>query len=305
MANTDQLKKTSSLAKVLRKVLKVAAWIFASLIFLLILLYILIQIPAVQDFARGKIVSYLQGKLKTKVEIAKLSIAFPKRIVLQGVYFEDQKKDTLLAGRELRVDISLLKLLSKQVDVQYIELNDIKTHIYRVQPDTVFNFDYIVKAFVTEQTKSSKPSDTTSALKFNVGRIVLNNITTTFKDDVTGSDMYFYLGSFDAKIKTFDPFKLIFDLPLITVKNIDARVHQYKPLITLLAVVDTSAAKIHLPSLNLNTLNFQNIKFNFRNDVSATYADLKIGEFATHFEKLNLQSSDIRLNDVVLNNTST
>ena len=119
-------------------------------------MYILIQVPAVQNFAKNKVVSYVQGKIKTKVEIGKLSLSFPKRLVLEHVYFEDQKKDTLLYGGKLQVDIALFKLLRNEVDVQYLELDSIKTNIYRIAPDTNFNFDYIVKAFSSEQQQPQK-----------------------------------------------------------------------------------------------------------------------------------------------------
>jgi hypothetical protein len=105
--------------------------------FLILLLYILIQVPAVQNFAKNKVVSYVQGKIKTKVEIGKLSLDFPKRLVLENIYFEDQKKDTLLYGGKIRVDISLFKLLSNEVDLQYLELNTIKANIYRLYPTPV------------------------------------------------------------------------------------------------------------------------------------------------------------------------
>ena len=74
------------LKKIARKFLKILAWILGCIILLLLLVYILIQIPAVQDYAREKIVVYLENKIKTKVEIEKLSIAFPKRIVLENVF---------------------------------------------------------------------------------------------------------------------------------------------------------------------------------------------------------------------------
>jgi hypothetical protein len=139
--------------KIGRKVLKVFAWIIGIIIFLILLLYILIQVPAVQNFAKNKVVAYVQGKIKTRVEIGRLSLDFPKRLVLENIYFEDQKKDTLLYGGKIRVDISLFKLLSNEVDLSYLELSNIKAHVYRINPDTSFNFDYIVKAFAGEQEK--------------------------------------------------------------------------------------------------------------------------------------------------------
>ena len=214
---------------VARRVLKIFAWIIGVIIFLILLVYVLIQVPAVQNYAKNTAVAYLQSKIKTKVTIGKLSLDFPKRLVLENIYFEDQKKDTLLYGGKLRVDISLFKLLSHEVDVQYVELDDIKANIYRINPDTSFNYDYIIKAFASDNSKPEQPADTTNPMKFNIGKIVLNRITAKFKDDETGNDVYFYLGSFQTSIKTFDPSHLIYNVPDIEVADINSRIYQYKP----------------------------------------------------------------------------
>ncbi len=291
---------------IIRKTLKILGWITVSIIFLLLLVYILIQIPAVQNFAKNKIVAYIEGKIKTKVAIGTLSIAFPKQIVLKNVYFEDQRKDTLLAGKELRVDIALLKLLNNEVYIDYLGLNGIRTNVYRVQPDTSFNFDYIVKAFAGEQKKPAT-QDTTSTLKFHLNRIVLKDILTTFKDDETGNDVYFYLGNFETRIKDFDPDHMVFNIPKITVANITTSIYQYKPIIqnksSTTTAADTSTSATY-PALKLDEINFQNISFNYRNDISALLADLHIGQLITHPENLNLQSLLIQLRDVQLKNTT-
>ena len=277
--------------KLTRKILKIFAWIIGIIIFLILLVYILIQIPAVQNFAKNKVVAYVQGKIKTKVEIGKLSLDFPKRLVLENVYFEDQKKDTLLYGGKIRVDISLFKLLGNEVDLQYLELNSIKAHIYRISPDTSFNYDYIVKAFAGEQDKEPKPQDTSSIMKFNIGKIVLKDILATFKDDETGNDAYFYLGDFNTSIRTFDPDKLIFKIRDINVADVNTKIYQYKPLIknkdSLSPVVPPSAS-VSTPVLQLDGINLKRILFDYKNDVSALAAFLNIGELSTHPENINL-----------------
>ena len=71
-----------------RIALKTLLWIIASVLFLVLLVVILIQVPAVQNFAKNKAVTFLQNKLHTKVQIGHISIGLPKSIVLQDVYFE-------------------------------------------------------------------------------------------------------------------------------------------------------------------------------------------------------------------------
>ncbi len=298
--------KQRPLSSVLRKILKIIGWILAGIIFLFVLILILIQLPPVQNFAKNKIVSFLENKIKTKVSIGKLDIDFPKRIVLKNVYFEDQQKDTLLAGKELRVDIALFKLLRNEVNVNYLELNGITAHVYRVLPDTVFNFEYILKAFASEQKKQPQPEDTTSALKFHLDQIVLKNILTTFKDDDSGNDVYFSLGNFNTRINKFDPTHQIYDIKEINLSDIDARIYQYKPLVKNLAdtTTTTAASPSTYPHLNLNSLDMKNIRFNYKNDISALFTDLNIGEFNTHPANINLQSLFVQLKDIGLKNSS-
>src|ERR1700744_5142437 len=118
--------------------------------FLVFLVVILIQVPAVQNFAKNKAVTFLQNKIHTKVKIGHISLGLPKMIVLDSVYFEDQKKDTLIAGDQLKVDISMLKLLHHTVEVNEINLKGVTVNVNRGK-DSVFNFDYIMKAFSGEQ----------------------------------------------------------------------------------------------------------------------------------------------------------
>lgn len=84
----------------LKKILRVLFWCLGSIIALLLLLALLIQVPAIQNFAKDKAVSYLQNKIKTKVSLDRIAVHFPKEIVLEGFYFEDGKKDTLLIAND-------------------------------------------------------------------------------------------------------------------------------------------------------------------------------------------------------------
>lgn len=301
--------KQGQVNPIVKKILKIFGWIVACVLLLIVLVLILIQVPAVQQFAKNKAVSYLEKKIGTRVSIGRLDIAFPKQIVLKDVYFEDQHHDTLLAGKELRVDIAMFKLLNSVVDVNYLALNGIRANIYRVKPDTVFNFQYIVDAFASEQKTPPTPKDTTSSLTFHLNKIEFNNILATFKDDETGNDVYFYLGKFHTTIDKFDLDHSIYSIPTINIANINARVYQYKPLIqnpadTIGPAKSPADNPSAAPQLSLGTVDLRNINFNYKNDISALLADLKLGNLTTHPENINLESLLIKLKDLQLNNTT-
>ena len=150
-----------------------------------------------QNFARKKAVSYLENKLHTPVSIGRLSLAFPKRVVLENVYFEDQKKDTLFSGGKIQVDIALLKLIKSQVEINYIGLTDLRANIYRTGSDTNYNYQYIVDAFAGGPKDAAK-KDTAAGMKISVDKIDLHNISTSFKDDQSGIDFQVRLGKFQT-----------------------------------------------------------------------------------------------------------
>src|SRR5487761_2339904 len=134
MESTKQPTKKKPL---LQRLARFFAWVVASLIFLIVVIIILIQLPTVQNYARKKVVSYLENKLKTKVEIGHLAIKFPTAVSFQNVYFEDQSKDTLLYGGEIKVGLSMFRLLRKDFQINEITLNNIVAKVKRIPPDSV------------------------------------------------------------------------------------------------------------------------------------------------------------------------
>lgn len=100
-----------------RIALKTILWIIGSVIALLLLVILLIRMPAVQNYVVGKVTNYLENKIGTPVDIGYINITFPKKLVLENVYFEDQSKDTLIAGEKLLVDIDMFKLLKNTVEI--------------------------------------------------------------------------------------------------------------------------------------------------------------------------------------------
>jgi translocation and assembly module TamB len=294
-----------SAKKILRKTGKVLAWIVASIIFLIVLVYILIQIPAVQNFAKNKVVAYLEKKIGTKVTIRHLSLKIPSRLVLEGVYFEDQKRDTLLAADKLQVDIAMLRLLKSEVNVSYLGLEGMNANVYRLGKDTTFNFQYILDAFTSEQTKEPETDTSASTLKFNLDKIELDRIRATYHDDQTGNDVVFYLGHFDTKIKTFDLAHSIYEIPDINLSGIRSSVRQYKPLMTSTSADSVAAATDSAQALDLRLKNIslKDVQFSYNNTLQSLAADLNLGELTTDIKNLNLKTLLIQLNKIELNNT--
>ena len=274
-------------------------------LFLVLLVFVLIEVPAVQNFARSKAVNFLEKKIGTKVEINHLSLDLPKLLVLEDVYFEDQKGDTLLAGDTLKVDISMMKLLKNTVEINEIDLRGITANISRTQ-DSVFNFDYIMKAFVSEQKKPA-PVDTAAVpMKFSVEKINLDRIRIKYKDAPTVNDVKIYLGHFDTDIKEFDLEKSIYNIPKFKLSNVNAVVIQGKPAVEPDSKAE-DVAESQQPTnmaLSLGEADLDRIKVIYRNAVSALDADVNVGTLNIKSDKLDLKNQVINLKGIDLTNSS-
>lgn len=286
---------------------RIAGIVIKTVLFILLFLVLLaglILTPPVQNFIRGKTVTYLEKKLKTKVAIGKIYIGFPKKVVVENLYIEDRSKDTLVSGGSIKVNVDLFDLITGNgVDIQSVELDNITAKIKRQLPDTVFNFQFIIDAFAS--TDTSPKEEDTSATPITLRSVELNKIRTIYKDVITGNDVDAYLEHFDTRLETFDLEKMQFSIAPITLQGLTARVYQSKPLPDAEpAQKDITDAKAPLNvQLDLDNINIQNINLDYRNDVSALYTQLNLGALHIQPQKIDLSQRIINLDALSLDST--
>ena len=280
-----------------RKTLKILLWIIGSVIGLFLLIILLLQVPAVQDFARGKAVTFLEDKIRTRVEVAKIEIALPKKIVLRGVYFEDQNRDTLLAGEKLAVDISLLKLLRNQLEINAVELEGITANVVRTK-DSIYNFDYIIEAFA-----SDKPKDTTATpMEISVDRIQLKKLAIRYSDAITKNNVRFRLNEFETRFKTFNLPGMEFDVPAIRLDGLKLMLDQglvEKVAETSVQVADTISKRPDF-KLNLGEIHLTNIDIGYDNAGTHLNTGVKFKKLLLAFNAIDIASQNIDVRELQL-----
>jgi len=299
------------LNKYVRKSLKVLLWVIASIIILVVGLALSLNIPAVQNFVKDKAINYLKNKTKTEVSLESIKIALPKDVVLNRFYIEDKKGDTLLYAEKLAVDISLFKLLKNTVEINNIELKNIRANVKRISPDTTFNFSFLVDAFMSDQKKPEEKvdKDTTSTLKFSVDKVSFEDIGLTYRDDVAGNDVKLYLGAFKTKLKTFDLAAQHYVIKDLTLNNTSLRYLQQKPLVELVQhltnSVDSSKKEAgKLPLIEVENFAFNNVKVNYDDQVSTTKAVADVNELGLVNLKVDLTNSKYSVDDAKLNKSN-
>ena len=286
----------------LKKTLRILLWCVGSIIVLLLLLIILIQVPSVQNFAKDKAISYLHKKIKTKVGLDHISIKFPKDVVLEGFYFEDQKKDTLLAGKRLVVDVDLFKLVSSELEINSVSLENTTANISR-NKDGVFNFDYIIKAFESKEPEKSKDPDS-KPFKISVVKVNLDNIKFNFKDDYSKNDVRVKLTHFDTKFNEFELDKMNFDIPNIALNGLKVVLNQdvvEKIAEVSVKTVDTISKRKDF-SLKLGKISLSQIDIAYDNKDSKLDSGIKLGNLDLSVNKIDMNNQFLDFNTFEVKN---
>lgn len=287
------------LKKIVRKSLKVFLWIIGSILGLFLLLAISLQIPAVQNFAKNKAVSYLEGKIHTKVSIDRIEIGLPKKVILEGVYFEDQQKDTLLAGEKIAVDISLFELMNNKIELNSVSLTGITATISK-DKNSVFNFDYIIKAFASQEKKD----DSSTPMEFSIDKVNLDNIRFTYKDAVSKNDMSIQLTHFDTRIKKFDLNKMDFEVPKATIHGVKLKLTQgLAEAVKKVKDITVEKAQNEGLKLKLGKIDLADIDIDYANDNSKLNTKVAFKKMFVAFNSIDLKNQVFDIKTFELSDT--
>ena len=105
-----------------KKYVRWTLWTIASPFILFIILCILIYLPPIQNFLVDKAAVYASEATGMNISVGRISLSFPLNLVVTNVDAASPHNDTLLSVRRLQVNVQLLPLLKKQVEVDGISL---------------------------------------------------------------------------------------------------------------------------------------------------------------------------------------
>ncbi|MBK8426363.1 MAG: hypothetical protein IPL27_10540 [Lewinellaceae bacterium] len=118
-------------------------------VLLLIVLYFVLQMPAIQNWLIHKTTSYLSDELKTTVQIQHIDIAFFDKLILEGFYVEDLKGDTLIYVGQLSAGLSsnFFSILSNKLEFNEISLKNARIQIRRAAGEYDTNLKFFIGLF--------------------------------------------------------------------------------------------------------------------------------------------------------------
>lgn len=292
------------LKNVLIRIFKITGWILFSIILLLIVAILAIRIPSVQNKVTQKAISFLKDKIKTEVRLDYISISFPKKIVLEGLYLEDQKKDTLLYAGSLSVDTDLWSLTQHRIVLNDIAFENLTAYINRSAKDSAFNFDYIVDAF-TDTTTVVEKDTTAQSWGFSVGDISLERTHIAFKDPIGGNDLELKAGTLEINVDEFDLEKSIIKVDDIVLSDVNLAFIQSKAPVTEQVQDSVDTADKPFPyDLGFATIELHNIKAKYSHEALGQLLTVNLDEAEIEADRFDLIHQVIALDKFALSNAS-
>lgn len=281
-----------------KKILKYSLITLASLLLLITLLIFSLRIPAVQNYVKGHLISYLERQIGTEVRLDRVFVGFPNSLELENLYLRGQKVDTLLYAKKFRVDLDMWQLLNSKADLTAIDLQGLKANVVR-NPDGTFNFDYIIDAFASDKKKEEKDN---KPFILSLDKIDLNDINITFIDQQSRNQLAVYFNSFNTRVKKFDLEKNAYGIGDISLDGLKLKLHQ--DIVEEVAKnvekkVDSLREKNPL-KLDLNGIKLTNFDIDYGDQNTKTFAKILFKELSTKVNTLDIEKSNFNINHLKL-----
>ena len=282
--------------KDIKKVANILFRTLAILVFLLVVLFLLIQLKSVQTFLAKRATAYLSDRLGTPVTIGGVEIEFFKTVVLNEVYVEDLHKDTLLYSKKLKVDLGSFDLDKQKIHINSIALIETKAHLIKYLSDKDFNYQFIIDAFESKQ-KTKKPEgapwDVTAA------HITLLNSNFIYRNEhdtlITTGVNYFDLDTRAINGRFFD-LRIDHDTIFSGIDHLSA----VEKSGFILSKLSSSAVKINSLEMNANNLHIKTPNSDVETDLTFTYKQYR--DYYDFIDKVRMKAqfnhSQLDLNDI-------
>ncbi|WGF91922.1 translocation/assembly module TamB domain-containing protein [Aequorivita marisscotiae] len=267
------------------------------LIILFFLLVLFIRSPWGQNIIVQRAVKYVSDKTNTSVEIEKLFVTFSGNIVLNGLYLEDKKGDTLIYSKSLEADVPLLPIIrGNTIAINYINWEGLRANIVRKDSINGYNFQFLLDAFAVADTTTVTPDSTSAPLDIVLGDLLLKDFNIVYNDAVLGIDSKFIVGSLALNMKKTDLSKMDFRASEAKIANANITYIQSP-------VPPSTTEAPPLPYLALNKLLLNNVRVDYQSFGDRIAANLEFSDLFLELPKADLTTNDIEIGDFSLKNS--
>ena len=268
------------------------------LVFFFVIAALLIQIPYFQTKIVRYATSFVSNKTGTKVEIGNISISFPKTVVLEGLYLEDLHRDTLLFAGKAKVNISLYKLFQHTVSIGSIHLEEVSLALNRNQTDSLFNYNFLLKAFADTTIKDNVHTITPSKWIFNIEQVSLINFRLNYHDEYAGMILKVALPKSELVIQRMDLDKSSYEVADFLADKMNVNILATKSLNG-----NSNSGATPLPKISVHNLQLTNSRINYVDSVGSIGISSFVDRCTLTNGLLDLQIQSLGIDNLFLANS--
>ena len=288
----------NKLWSIVKKTLKAFFWVIISLGIILVLVAFLLRIPSIQSMVSNYAASFISNKTNTRVEIEKVNIAFLKSFLIEGIYLEDSKNDTLLYAGHAEVNISLKDIFNKHLHVTSLILTDVVANPSRNGTDSLFNYSYLLDAFGDSAKKVKPRTEKKSEWTFTVDNLSLKKISINYLDDYGGIHAFAALNLLELKMNQMDLAKFVFDINSLFLDGLNAKVLIYK-----LPVKNENETESILPAISAESIIIKKTVILYSDSLIKKTLDTDLGEFRMNDLLADMHNRTIKSDSVYLSDS--
>jgi hypothetical protein len=197
------------------------------LVFLLIVLYFVLQSSAVQNWLVGKVTTYLSEELETTVRISNVDIEFFDNVVLENFFVADRRGDTLLYAEKFTASLNsnIFALLSDKMEFNEISLAHARLNVRRREGEADNNAKFVLDYLSGTKKTPKKPQ---TPFRIRIQNLRLTDVAFTQEDAVTGRQLYAHIPKALVRADNIDFPSKVADIRSVALDGLILELRQYE-----------------------------------------------------------------------------
>ena len=280
---------------ILKKTFKAVLWMVLIFVLLFLVIAGIIQIPTVQNKIIHYVTTLVSNKTHTRVEIKNISISFPEAVVIEKLYLNDLKKDTLVYAGRIKVSISLFDLIFSKVTVNFLTIRDLNLNLHNTRTDPLFNYNFLITAFTDTTPKKTVKAKKASGWTVTINRVNLKNIRFRYDDEYGGVNVSSSLENLKLKIDQLNFSKSIYEFNNLLVESLKAKIQISKPVKESIKKAGTT-----FPIFTVDRIQINNSILHYRNAINKDVILAAINDFGLEDGLVDLGKEEVTVAKVYL-----
>lgn len=238
----------------------------------------LLNMPAVQEYAKDIIVKELENKIGTELGIGKLRFSPFSTLELDSIYLYDQANEKILMADKISAGVDVLALMRGKIVITSAWLSDFEVHLLKETAEAPLNIQYIIDAFKPkEDSPKSKIKIAVNTINISNGQVYYDVKDKPEKEKIFDAN-HIFISDLDAKLtlKSVES-----DSLNIQVKKIGLKEKSGLEISNLVFRIVTHDKKVSVRGFNLDLPSSNLALSKFELDLTPTSDTANILDYAT------------------------